>query len=392
MANFFDRINSLKNMFQLSNYGNDDEVAHVVNEVSQKKKPKSIPKKKKTKVEVRSVATFELRKAKDLVMGSQILSSFPIPLRQPKNDLNRDYERKINDYNYKITASREFGYPCGQDALILLFIEDIARKTKNKKVYLDSLWRILSSLGLGDGSKQYSRLELSIKRLFHAKFMIFKKDDTAGLNIEVFEAIHLKGITENWREDLGNFILLTESHFDRVMHNEVPYDMEVFRILSHSAGASRMYRFVAPRAFTAASSSTGVIHINAIDFLNQLGCEPYGSKRKRKQMILRWKTECNDASIATGVGSFPLTINDHDVVSMFPKHLVPGVSATIENCNTTKARLSKPKSEKKNRSKIREFDLDWVLEKEIEDFNNGTTTAISQAAAKYMSAKVDANL
>jgi len=79
-------------------------------------------------------------------------------------------------------------------------------------------------------------------------------------------------------------------------------------------------------------------------------------------------------------------------VSIFPKHLVPGVTAVVDS----KAVVQRPShtkhktSFKPRPSKPKEFDFDWVLEKEIKDWENGRVDSLSDAAARYSSEKQSA--
>ena len=391
LAQKFNRI--LDGFVGLGSYGSfEDEKQPVVltkeAPVDSQTESQETQKSKKT-----GTALWDVRRHKDLVMGSKILSGFPLPLRQPRKNLDSDYERKVNEFTYRIVSSNKYGYPFGQDALILLVIEDLARKAKNRKICIDSIWQLLKNLGIGDGNVQYKRFLEAIKRLANSRFSVFENDDdSTAVFLDVFEAIHLKGITEDWKAELGNFILLREEHFQRVIIEEVPYDMEVFRRLTHSAGASRMYRFVAPRAFAAAASNEGVVWIRVDELLNQLGCESYSRRRQSIQQIKEWKAECDEALIATGMGPLPLNIDDHGRVSIFPKHLVPGVTAVVDS----KAVVQRPSHAKHKetfkprvprKQKPKEFDIDWVLEQELEDWDKGLIKTVSPAAAQYSSEK-----
>lgn len=353
MANLFENFNRLVERFlELGSYGGypdyeSPEVESKKEEIHMETTNQILTPTPETQISVatkqKKIAPFELRRSTDLVSGSKILSSFPIPLRQPRKEKDRDFERQVNEVTYRITCSNKYGYPFGQDALIILIIEDIARKTKNRKVELDSIYTFLKHLGLGDGKQNYKRFLEATQRLFYSKFIVFRSgNDGMAMNLEVFEAIHIKGVTPNWEEARGNFMAFTESHFQRIINEEVPYDLEVFRRLTHSAGALRLYRFVAPRAYNAATSREGIVRINAADFLNQIGCESYSNKRKRKQMLKRWKVECDEALLTVGVGHLPFDINDDDVVSIFPKFLLPGVTKVMESDARTKPKRLLP--------------------------------------------------
>jgi len=207
MANFFDLINPLKAIMQFSA---DNSPAKTKDVTLVDTKPVS-KKKTKSKTPITKSAPLELRKPEQLVMGSKIASEFPIPLRQPRKS-GVDFERKVVGYTYRIVASKKYGYPSGQDPLLLLFIEDRARLTKTPKVSIDSIREMVSGAGVDAGGSQYERTRLAIKRYFNSKFSVFKgSSDGVAITIEWFKAIHLKGITaaDEWKEEDGNYVCLS---------------------------------------------------------------------------------------------------------------------------------------------------------------------------------------
>lgn len=383
MSDIFEKFKSLPLYSQFSDYGDDDSNEKCTKPLAANEPSKAGSLEEEVTPAKKGLTLgWQARRSQDLVIGSSVLSSFPFPLRQPRKDLDKDYERTVNGLTYKLISSREHGYPCGQDPLVLLLLEDLARKSGSRKIYIDSVWSVLKKIGLGDGKQNYLRFEAAIKRLAHSKFCISMGEDT-GLFFDLFDAIHLKGITENWDEAKGNFVIFTEAHFKRIQQEETPEDLGVLCLLSHSSGAQRLYRFVAKRSFASAQNKEGVVRISAASLLNQLGAEEYKRVRKQKEMLKIWKKECDEALLELGIGHLPLDINDSGVVSIFPKHLLPGVPIEPQ----PKQALPKPKRSSK---KVKEFDLDWVLEKEIEDFNSGITSSVSHAASKYMSEKLEA--
>ena len=325
------------------------------------------------------------------------MSNFPFPLRSPRNPelKTKDFQRVVGDYTYKIIASREYGYPFGLDSLILMLIEDLAQKTKNLKVSIKSVWQVLKKLGMGFGKNQYKRFLDGVKRLFHSKFMVFiGEDDAKGLNLEVFEAVNLRGL-EKFKAELGNFIALSKSHFDRLMKSSIPYDLGVFRRLS--AGASALYRFLAPRSYKAFADKNGSAWMNSEQLLNQIGSEPCSQKFKQIQMLRKWKSELDSVLFETAGLTAPMTVDRYGRVSVEPRLIVPGVAAIING----EPVIFKAKSGPQKNLGIREFfdpkstdhasSSEWVpdaeKEKALEEFKDGIVSEVPPAVAQYSAEK-----
>ena len=342
----------------------------------------------------KKAALWEIRRHSDLVYASRFSSQFPLPLKQPRKNKGQDYVRVINDWIYRLISSSEYGPPTVVDWLYLAILEDKARKTKSRTVSIDSIWEVLSLVS-DDGGSGYKRFAKGLLRWFHCKFIVGPKDDPGAMVAwDFFEAINIKGFTKKWESSKGNIAIFTEKHFQRIMEEEVPYDLEVLGSLAHSPGALAMYLFVSHRAYKASTDNEGIVWISTEAFLNQLGCETYSRKRRSIQQIKTWKAECDEVLTATGVGLLPLNIDKDGRVSIFPKHLVPGVTATkdskavIQRPSHSKHKESfKPRSPRKQKPK--EFDLDWILEKELEDYIDGKIP-LSEKLNRYRAEKAAA--
>lgn len=333
---------------------------------------------------------WDARRSSDLVFASRFSSQFPLPLKQPRKNKGQDYVRVINDWVYRLISSSDYGPPTVVDWLYLAILEDKARKTKSRTVSIDSIWEVVSLIS-DDGGSGYKRFVKGLLRWFHCKFIVGPNGDPGAMVAwDFFEAINIKGFTKKWEPSKGNIAVFTEKHFQRIMEEEAPYDLEVLRHLTHSPGALAMYLFVSQRAYKIAKDKEGVVHIGAKEFLKQIGTEAYGRERDARLKLKKWKSECDKALMTTGTGHLPLDINQHGVVSIFPKELLPGVHKLPSNEKPIgtypKLRETKPKASRKTK----EFDFDWVLEKELKDYNSGKIESLSQAASRYSVEKHEA--
>lgn len=109
-----------------------------------------------------------------------------------------------------------------------------------------------------------------------------------------------------------------------------------------------MYRLIAPKAYRAIKS--GSIHIGIDEFIAEMGGEKYSEKRKAKQMLFRWKKECDVALRSLGLGTLPIHIPkgkcSSNQITVFPKNLVRGAKKSISfNLHQSELQIEQRKSE-----------------------------------------------
>jgi hypothetical protein len=383
MANFFDRFNPFKNI-QLGSYGDDED-----EKTSQSSAALKSPTKTKQRKEPVKAESWGQRRNKGLIITSRLTSQFPLPLRQPRKNKGQDFVRTVNGWTYRLFSSSEYGPPTVVDWIYIAILEDIARKTKSRVVTVDSPREVIRLAG-STGGKDYKRFATGLQRWMYSRFIINPTGNTdARVAWDFIEAINIKGFSKKWDESKGNVVIFTEKHYQKILEEEVPYDVSVLQLLTHSPGALAMYLLVAPRAYKAAKTNEGIVRINSGEFLKQIGAEEYKRKDRAIKNLRKWKSECDEALIATGAGHLPIDINKHGVISIFPKMLLQGAEKLpqLEKIPRVSLNPKASKGRKVAHKRVLEFDMDWVLEKELADWENGRATSLSPAAAKYAAEK-----
>ena len=114
------------------------------------------------------------------------------------------------------------------------------------------------------------------------------------------------------------------------------------------------------------------------DLANDLGAETLNNPRKFKQSLKVWIEKVSKELVEVTGHKLLIQVMPTGVL-LFRQNIVPGsqrMKPSIENRSSAKLRSTKSR-------KVKELETDWVLEKEIEAFETGLTTSISQKAIKY---------
>lgn len=385
MANLFKKFNNIKNrLIELSTHGVD------LNE----DQPKVTPKKEKNSVkhssvqrestgketkEATSVMEWKDRRKDDTlyVARPSILISFPMSKPKDRPDsMHLVYQRGNGSFNLRITADAEFGMPYGQDQLFVLAVVDHALKNGSAKVEIGSIYKILKNLGMPVDGRKYKLVQQTILRVFGsvATYWYQEGNGITGERCLYFKKVHLEILKDKYeyKPEHGDYIILSDELYKELKEHPIPYDLEMLRKLKRSEGATRLYLWAAQRAFRI---SHGSIFVPFEDLANDIGSDISKNPRKFKQNLKLWIEKIEKELIQTTGQKFLIKILDKGIV-LYKANLVPDV---IDQ--------SKSKPKKISNKQLTEFDIDWVLEKEIEDFNTGLTPSISQQAIKYKSEK-----
>lgn len=354
-------------------------------------KPKT--KKKKAESETKPSEPWLYRKENDLLLSSSV-SYLPLPLKQPKkvDGMFPEYIRETKYWDFVIDPNQKYGAPFGQDQLVLLVIGHITKLSGKRKVEIESLRHVMRDLDLYDGGSQYKRFKESIQRLFRSQYYIFEKGtQEKGVKLSLFDAINIAGITADYKDNEGSYVIIGEWFFKKIMETEIPYDLGVLRRLSGNPGAMRLYLKIAPRCFHMMTTNQKASFVKLDDMMYELGAEKYSRGRKQRQTFKKWVVDLDQALKQTGQGSIPLFLDKNDTVHIFPKKLVPGdkeVSKSLLEPPKAEPKIpSLPKAVSSTKKTHKEFDVDWVLEKELEAFEKDPSKGISKQANQYRSKK-----
>lgn len=399
MPNLFKKLNQIKTIIlQKEEHSSQPET-----ETKSKPKIKTKPKtKKKTQTKskpnetITQKATWVERRNEDVLYTGRPLALVGFPMSKPKSrpdSMHLVFKRTNGTFTLRITADPEFGMPFGQDQLFLLTIMDYAFKTGSQKVDIGSIYRMLKALGMPTGGSKYHLIQKTILRVFGSVATCWWTDGNGvtGKKFDYFREIHLEVLKKKYtyNSENGDYIVLSDELFKDLKNHPIPYDLEILRQLKSSPGATRLYLWLAPRAFRV-QSPQGITYLDFKELANEIGADAQINPRKFKQNLKSWIKRLDKELLATRGIKIPLRIEgDKAVVSK--ASLVPGAhrKKALPDSNQTPQEnpLKSEKQTKPKKIKPSEFDIDWVIEKEIQEFRAGLKTSISAQANAYMKLK-----
>lgn len=365
--------------------------AHAFTEETEPVKEEIKPKKtRKKKVESTDVAPWEERRRSDTLYAARpsVLVGFPIskPKEKPKG-MHLLYQRSNGRFKIDILSDPRFGVPFGQDQLFLLAVIDHALRLDSRKVEIGSIYKILKELGMSTAGSQYKHVQQMILRVFGSVVTCWYQDGNGvtGDKINYFSRVHLEVLKDKYGYDPaeGDYIVVSEELFEDFRKHPIPYDMKMLKRLKSSPGAMRLYLWAAPRAFRIPASK-GAVFVPFDQIANDLGAETHKRQRRFKESLNGWVKKVSKELVSTVGHGFLIDIQE-DGVLLHRQTMVPGaqrMTPTIEN------KIAKKKPLTESKKTHREFEVNWVLEKELEEFERNPLAGLSQQANIYRQEKI----
>lgn len=349
------------------------------------------PEQRRKEPETTQLVPWGDRRKSDTLFAARpsVLVGFPMTkpkLRADRMDLL--YQRSNGKFKIDIVSDPRFGVPFGQDQLFLLAVIDHALRSASRKVEIGSIYKILKELGMSTAGSQYKHIQQMILRVFGSVVTCWYQDGKGitGDKILYFSKVHLEVLKDKYGYDPleGDYITLSEELFDDFRRHPIPYDMAMLKKLKGSPGAMRLYLWAAPRAFRIPASK-GSVFVPFNEIANDLGADAPRRQRRFKESVNRWVQKVSDELTSSVGHKFLIDVQDNGVL-LYRQTMVPGaqrMTPTIENKMSAKVKTSTTK-----KKQHKEFDVDWVLEREVESFDDGELTGLSPQALKYRQAKL----
>ena len=335
-----------------------------------------------------AVKKWDERRKVDILYSppAAVLINFPMTKPHSTDASPHIYERNNGDFYLKIIADPNFGMPFGQDQLFLQAVLDEAVGSASPVVPIGSIYKILKSLGMPTSGPKYQLVRQTILRVFgsSATYWYQEGNGVTGERFLYFKKVHLEILKDKYGycEADGDYIVLSDELYSEAMKHRIPFDLEMIRRLKKSVGATRLYIWVAQRAFRI-KSKNGSIFVLFEQLANDLGSDISSNPRAFKQNLLGWVDKVNQELQATNGDLLKLEVDSSSGgLKLYKQTVVPG------NHRRKAIEFRMPKAPKSPKGKSpKEFDIDWVLEQEFEDWRDGKIPALSEAANSYLSEK-----
>jgi len=335
---------------------------------------------------------WEVRRKEDALYSARPLALIGFPMTKPKprsDAMHLVHERRNGNFMVEIHGHAKFGVPFGQDELLLIAIIDHALKGESPKIEIGSIYRILKDLGMDVGGRKYKLIQQALLRIFGSNLTYWFQNEHGGAakKSSYFSIIHLEFLKDkyDYNSKKGDFVVLSDDFWRELKEHPIPYDLEVLRRLKNFLGAMKLYLWAAPRAYRIAVVP-GIIYVPITELANELGSEAIKNPRAFKQNLKNWIAKLDDILLETSRAKSEIRIQDDKVI--LPKsNLVPGSHRKKSNLQLADQSKTSTKTKEKSNPK-KEFDLDWVLEKEIHEFIvSGLRTSLSKQALAYRAHK-----
>ena len=201
------------------------------------------------------------REQNEIALQCRVFTEFPFPpkikratILDSKNRVQVDgylpyWEKKIGDRAIKITANPHYGFPYGNDILIVLFIIREARKqNRNGEIIFNTVNDFLRTFDYGCDEPNRNNAYRAFQRIFYATW--FYEDGTRKIPFRIMAYCELfpeDGIFQG--EQYKNKIVLTPEFWKMVKDYPVPYDLDAVIKLKKSPSALNLYLFLVYRTW-----------------------------------------------------------------------------------------------------------------------------------------------
>lgn len=209
-----------------------------------------------------TVSHVEKKDAGDeIALQCRVFTEFPFPPK-PKRATIRDgkervrfdgympyWEKQIGSRTLRLTASPHYGYPCGNDILVVLFLIDEARRQgRGGEIGFRSVNDFLRAFDYGcDAPNRKNALE-AFQRIFYTTW--FYEDGPQKMPFRVMSYCQLfpeDGLFQG--EEYENKIVLTPEFWKVVQGYPVPYDKGAAIALKRHPTALNLYLFLVWRTW-----------------------------------------------------------------------------------------------------------------------------------------------
>jgi hypothetical protein len=196
-----------------------------------------------------------------ITLQCRAFTEFPFPPKKKrakildsKNRLEVDgfmpyWEKKIGTRSIKITANPHYGFPYGNDILIILFlIREAIRQNQSGGITFKSVNDFLRAFDYGCDEPNRNRAYNAFQRIFYATW--FYEDGTRKIPFRVMSYCELfpgDGLFQG--TDYRNKIVLTPEFWKMVRDYPVPYDFDAVVKLKASPVALNLYLFLVYRTW-----------------------------------------------------------------------------------------------------------------------------------------------
>lgn len=198
----------------------------------------------------------------EIALQCRVFTEFPFPpkskrstILDSKNRVQIDgylpyWEKKIGDRSIKITANPHYGFPYGNDILIVLYIIRQAREQdRNGEIIFNTVNDFLRTFDYGCDEPNRNNAYKAFQRIFYATW--FYEDGTRKIPFRIMAYCELfaeDGLFQG--EQYKNKIVLTPEFWKMIRDYPVPYNLDTVIKLKKSPSALNLYLFLVWRTWT----------------------------------------------------------------------------------------------------------------------------------------------
>lgn len=198
----------------------------------------------------------------EVALQCRVFTEFPFPPKTRKAKIFLDgekrpqiddylpyWERRIGTRAVKITANPHYGFPYGNDVLVILYlIKEAKRQNNNGMIIFQTVNEFLRAFDYGCDQPNRDNAYKAFQRIFYATW--FYEDGTRKIPFRVMSYCELfpeDGLFQG--DPYKNKIVLTPEFWKMIQEYPVPYNFDAVVKLKKSPSALSLYLFLVYRTW-----------------------------------------------------------------------------------------------------------------------------------------------